>query len=530
MVVPFIYFYHSIFEVSISSQPHPQRAFAFTPAAQRYFYPFYSSACYPALIIPHNINIKRTLRYLVNLTLTNSSFRLYPSLRILPYPKRIPFFLRRKTFASYPGSRFMNVLVYTGPGTARGPIDHTLLTLRTHLSSSYDIIPVDAPTLAREPWQQTTSLLVIPGGRDVPYVSHLSPDATTKIRAWVENGGKYLGICAGAYFACDRVEFELGRAGYEVTGDRPLKFLPGVGKGSVVEGFEYGMEEVGKAVEIELNVAELGWTQDSSSHARVYVNGGPYFHLNEGSPFSTTSQHSTKILARYSDPSLPAQSQPAIVECQVSKGLAILTGPHIEYQLALLSSHSSDPNVARLLPSLQQSAPTQQKLIRSLLQRFGLRLNDEKEGESVVQDTLDPVVSTLHLCGGSDAGTVSVYTLLRAVQQRAQSLDQVITLDDSVNVLHIVPSDSLSSVTNIPAPTSPDDPSYKQPITIRTYAYPSLPQLSETPKFNISRYFEELLAERTKLGLSQDGEGSPGFGTPLLYGEMMGSTQTLLEK
>ncbi|KAJ3057141.1 biotin holocarboxylase synthetase [Rhizophlyctis rosea] len=424
----------------------------------------------------------------------------------------------------------MNVLVYTGPGTARGPIDHTILTLRTHLSSSYDVIPVDAPTLANEPWQQTTSLLVIPGGRDVPYVSHLSPDATTKIRAWVESGGKYLGICAGAYFACERVEFEVGRAGYEVTGGRPLKFLPGIGKGSVVGGFEYGMEEVGKAIEIQLNATELGWDHDSLAQARVYVNGGPYFHLNEPSPYSTTSQPATKVLATYSDPSLPARHQPAMVECQVSKGIAILTGPHIEYQLDLLSRHSTDPNVARLLPSLQQSAPTQQKLIRSLLQRFGLRLNDEKEGESTVQDTLDPVLSTLHLCGESDVGTGSVHTLLDVLGERAQSSDRSITLDDSVNIIHVIPPGSISSVTNLPPPTPSDDSACKQPITIVAHTDSSFPLPSQTPKFNITRYFEELHAERGKLGVSGRGDGGAGFGTPLLYGEIMGSTQTLLEK
>lgn len=30
------------------------------------------------------------------------------------------------------------------------------------------------------------------------------------IRQFVENGGTYIGFCAGAYFACNRVEFEIG--------------------------------------------------------------------------------------------------------------------------------------------------------------------------------------------------------------------------------------------------------------------------------------------------------------------------------
>lgn len=27
---------------------------------------------------------------------------------------------------------------------------------------------------------------------------------------YVHAGGSYLGLCAGAYYACDRIEFELG--------------------------------------------------------------------------------------------------------------------------------------------------------------------------------------------------------------------------------------------------------------------------------------------------------------------------------
>ena len=43
---------------------------------------------------------------------------------------------------------------------------------------------------------------------------------------FVENGGSYLGICAGAYFACDYIEFDKNGP-LEVVGPRDLKFYPG---------------------------------------------------------------------------------------------------------------------------------------------------------------------------------------------------------------------------------------------------------------------------------------------------------------
>ncbi|KAJ3045779.1 biotin holocarboxylase synthetase [Rhizophlyctis rosea] len=421
----------------------------------------------------------------------------------------------------------MNVLVYTGPGTARGPIEHTLLTLRTHLSTSYDVIPVDAATLTNEPWQHTTSLLVLPGGRDIPYLSHLSPVATSKIRSWVEQGGKYFGICAGAYFACQRVEFEVGRPGFEVRGERPLKFWPGTGKGSVVDGFEYGMEEVGQAVEIALNMEELGWSNEGQAH--TYVNGGPYFELEDSpsSPDTTEAPPSVKILATYSDPSLAAVSKPAVVECSIGTGLAILTGPHIEYQLDLLSRHSNDPNVARLLPALQASSSITQRLIRSLLTRFGLRLNDEKEGASTVGDALDPQLSPVYLCWAEDAGKTAVTTLAKAIEERGKHMGSDVILDDAVNTIRIVQSDSPQ--TDIP-PTNElavTGEASKPAVTIVSHSN-GCPPPEDTPKFNIRHYFSELAAERERH--NKMGKESTGLGVPLLYGEIMGSTQTIMEK
>ena len=51
---------------------------------------------------------------------------------------------------------------------------------------------------------------VMPGGADRPYCAALNGEGNRRIRAFVEAGGAYLGLCAGAYYASQRVEFELG--------------------------------------------------------------------------------------------------------------------------------------------------------------------------------------------------------------------------------------------------------------------------------------------------------------------------------
>jgi glutamine amidotransferase-like uncharacterized protein len=60
-------------------------------------------------------------------------------------------------------------------------------------------------------------------------------------RLFNPEGGKYLGICAGAYFASSRCEFEADRLKYRVVGDRDLAFTSAIAKGSVSSGFVYGL-------------------------------------------------------------------------------------------------------------------------------------------------------------------------------------------------------------------------------------------------------------------------------------------------
>lgn len=52
---------------------------------------------------------------------------------------------------------------------------------------------------------------------------------------FVHAGGRYLGLCAGAYYGCARVVFEPGTP-LEVVGDRELAFFPGIARGAAFPG------------------------------------------------------------------------------------------------------------------------------------------------------------------------------------------------------------------------------------------------------------------------------------------------------
>ncbi|KAJ3270237.1 biotin holocarboxylase synthetase [Terramyces sp. JEL0728] len=257
----------------------------------------------------------------------------------------------------------MNVLIYDGPGVTS--LQQPLIkVLKKLLCNSYDVIPVDPATLINSPFEESTSLIVMPGGRDLLFLESLGNKGINKIKNYVKNGGKYLGICGGAYFACNRVEFELGRHLYEVVGDRPLQLCPAVARGCIVKGFEYNTEKGSAAVEIK--------TADDT--LKVYVNGGPSFHLSESSDAT--------VLARYT-----LNNEPAIVETTIGKGKSIVLGPHLEVSSDLLKEQMSSMQkddqkkgdldiLTEIYPEILNFEQKRYKLFSNILQRLGLKIDE----------------------------------------------------------------------------------------------------------------------------------------------------------
>ncbi len=143
----------------------------------------------------------------------------------------------------------MNVLVYAGRGTSELCVKLTMSSLRKSIGRGYEVKAVDASTLTNDPWETNCALLVIPGGRDLPYVEDLSGLASKRIKRYVsEYGGSYLGICAGAYFGCREIEFDKDGP-FEVTGSRPLQFFNGVAYGPI-GAFKYDSHEGASAIKL----------------------------------------------------------------------------------------------------------------------------------------------------------------------------------------------------------------------------------------------------------------------------------------
>ena len=72
-------------------------------------------------------------------------------------------------------------------------------------------------------WEEKAAFFILPGGADIPYTKELNGRGNQKIKNYVANGGAFLGICAGSYYAGSFVDFAKNTA-LEVQGKRELAF------------------------------------------------------------------------------------------------------------------------------------------------------------------------------------------------------------------------------------------------------------------------------------------------------------------
>lgn len=220
-----------------------------------------------------------------------------------------------------------NLILSSGNGSTVESVRHCLYTLRRLLSPNYAVIPVTGDMIIKEPWQATCAAVVFPGGADQGYCRTLNGAGNRRIRQYVEQGGKYIGFCAGGYYGSKRCEFEVGNRLLEVIGDRELAFYPGTARGCAFRGFVYHSEKGARAAELLVNKSQLA-SGSTPNVLKSYYNGGGTFV--DAPKFA---DQGVEILADYNE-RLDVDSgdgKAAVVYCKVGRGAALLTGPHPEF-------------------------------------------------------------------------------------------------------------------------------------------------------------------------------------------------------
>ncbi|KAG0021769.1 biotin holocarboxylase synthetase [Podila clonocystis] len=426
----------------------------------------------------------------------------------------------------------MNVLVYSGEGTSRTSLAHTVRTLKALVGHHYDVMKIDAKGLLTEPWEESTSLLVIPGGRDLPYTKDLNGAANDKIHAYVQAGGRFWGICAGAYYSSSQVIFEPGTP-LEVQGPRELEFFGGECRGVVYPGFVYDSEQGANAVEIQLSGAlsnePLGYER-----TRVYFNGGGYFVNAEKTP-------DTEVLAWYTNNNGPESvsshgstgAKAAMIACKVGQGLALLTGVHPEYDASHLDAGNPEygplPNVvSRLLEQDKERV----LLLRSLLIRLGLKLTQQESQVSLTNTGSDIELPPGAIQGIPDLTSLYLASTRSAItQELTRSLKSLVTgaelIKEANDTFQLIDSPLHAAPFHTPTLSEGADGEGEEKVIKNIVLCPEgAPPANLTPQFTMDTFFTHLQQLRNA---SFNG-GQLRFGDSLLYGQVVTSTQTMLDK
>jgi glutamine amidotransferase-like uncharacterized protein len=247
----------------------------------------------------------------------------------------------------------IKILIFNDKGSDKRSVQELLNCFKLVYKNKFEIIQINSNYILSGNLE-SNNLLIIGGGYDLGYLECLGEHGCLEIRKFVQSGGFYLGICAGAYFASNYIEFDLNGE-LEVKGERFLKLFNGKAIGPLNK-FQYvDNDNYSIAARILLNDIDLNLYQ--------YLNGGCYFE-----PFDLNYkqiacyQHSTKITSLNEDKKI------AILECNVEKGIVLLSGVHFEYDANNLDNknifdklQSNKINLSILSKDLETNLNSEQK-------------------------------------------------------------------------------------------------------------------------------------------------------------------------
>ncbi|CCE61384.1 hypothetical protein TPHA_0A03060 [Tetrapisispora phaffii CBS 4417] len=394
----------------------------------------------------------------------------------------------------------MNVLVYNGNGTSLSSVKHTVDTLRAFLEPYYSVSTISAKGLQTEPWISKTSAVVFPGGADLPYVRDCKA-VVPKIKKFVQNGGIYIGFCAGGYFGSSRVEFAQGDPSMEVIGNRDLAFFKGITRGPAFAGYQYNSEVGARAVELALT---------DGSKFRTYFNGGSVF-------IDAKKYDNVEILAKYTEPvdtaTLNSEADlqdAAVVVCNVGNGKALLTGPHPEFIPELLK-HSEDKYfIENIIPALLANEKQRLHFMENILKAAGLKCNKLDPDRKPLY--LTPIIVTTSsgkedLIEELSCNLIKNVNTIENISENHTKLNLGTDTSDIFKGVRLNYKSALMSCDNLTAEEN-------RKVFIFADKTESSIDKSLTPYFDIEKYFKELKTET--------------IGNLLLYANVVSSTSTML--
>jgi len=233
------------------------------------------------------------------------------------------------------------IYLYNDTGVSEESLTHTFHSLKKIYPES-SIRTINSKEVQDGNWINHAKLFILPGGADLPFVRKLKTDSIQNIQNFVNQGGKFIGICAGSYFASTLIEFDKGGT-LEVIGKRELALFPGKAIGPVFGPYDYKTKSGARTAQISIS---------GSGKMNLFFNGGCYFENAE-------SYDGVTVMGRYQS------GLPAVIKIIFGKGEVILSGVHFEYEPGLLDIN--DEYLQVIIPDLIKDNSKRDELAKNIL-------------------------------------------------------------------------------------------------------------------------------------------------------------------
>ncbi len=221
--------------------------------------------------------------------------------------------------AAEPAQEELIAIPRVGIYSGRGSWDVNVEAFKNFFSHyGIDYAVFDEEEAAMLDFREHFEIILFPGGFAAEYKNFIADHGN--IRAFIEEGGLFVGSCAGAYYASDILRWQ------GTDHEYPLKLFDGRGVGPLS-----GLVGWGEIAAFNLeqdHPANEGFEQSLD----FYYFDGPYFEPYGGSV-------TIEVLARYD-----INDEPAVIAGRLGEGKYLLLGPHPE--LGGYSSDSPDFNKA----------------------------------------------------------------------------------------------------------------------------------------------------------------------------------------
>jgi biotin---protein ligase len=374
----------------------------------------------------------------------------------------------------------MNVLIYSGPEVVQSSLTTLTSTLRSLLLPNYTVQSITQHTLINHPWTVSCALLVIPSFSSTTSGS----DLTNGVSRFVNGGGSVLAFSVGAKGRTKDAltlpaSYDIGLSGPSASLDLPDYVLVDFASPS-----KSGLSGSGgvETVIVEGSTGDVLTSVQSAVPCPLFAN--------------LADRSNVRVLGKFGGGEVAGIS---LSFSSSGSGRAVLWAPRLDQPLVTVSS--PDP----------EEEPRRLGLMRTSLRECGLQLLSTGTAASRLPTPMffvgaAPIVDTI---------------LSRLSVDFTQGPTKELKDQNDTFVIH----PSSDATTDLPE----SDATTFQPKRIIALTNGAFPPREKTPTFDVALYLGEL-AKRKQRGDVNDNSDPWPIGAALMYGEVITSTQTMLDR